>query len=834
MDRGRGERSVFPGLRVAGGGDLIEDIHRQQRRRLLKRAAQLTALAIVLLLIGVAIKVFKDRHARAQALTVAYEHFVRGTPVEIEQAAAVLERSLDEEAAEDPQTLVARALVLGHLRLEFGEGDSEARDAVAAVDGDPVGAALARGMVAFVDGDLDAAQAGLDADLAVQGEQPVGPFVTTERVWLGAQLAIARSADDPEILSASVAALEARLGEEPTLVALRRQLMLTHLVAGDTDEAQAEFGRAREHGRSHVGLSADEALLNALLHDKLSGVASVADQLLDPAIGARMSGHDRAHAQLARAVVHVHSGETQEGLAMLDQAWEGLPAWDRLSRRLAIQSALEAGDATRIDPWVEQTPLPDAEGEIYRAWAVLVRGDVMEALRRLATLPQRHVWVAYLQSLALVEQGRFAEAGPWIDHTEKLMPGRLEIEVARARVQLREGDKPVALRTLKALAEEEARAPRAWTGLGEAYLLQPGEPDLEAAKKALRRAVDREPAPAEAMLLLAQISDRRRGEDPDAERNARDLMEKAAKANPHLPRYGEALALYLADIGFAEAAREHMEALVDAPGVGWPLVLRLCWLQAEARGTDSYDPEPLFAKARERGAPPEVIARMQARLDVESGDRARVAKAQQDLEKLLASDSQDVEARVSYARTFLKQYDRKAAESAIRRGLVLLEDETKDGRLLFAWAEIEARTGKSRLAAPRARRAWLHMRDEDRPPYELLEVADLATRLWLRVGKERNALSMAEQLTSRMGYHSQAWTIRARTELTAGEAAAARDSAKRALELDGDNPRAHEIHGHALLRFGLKDKAKAAYERALALVEGTPRESEYRANFKRL
>ncbi|MCH9688085.1 MAG: tetratricopeptide repeat protein [Deltaproteobacteria bacterium] len=834
MDRGRRDRPLLPGLRVAGGGDLIEDIHRQQRRRLLKRAAQITALAIVLLLIGVGIKIFKDRHARAEALTAAYAHFLRGTPAEIDEAAAVLGRSIAEEAADHAETLVARALVLAHLRLEVGEGDAAAREAVAALDESTPGAALARGVLAFADGDLDTARAALEADQSILTEDPVGPFVQTERVWLLALLAVAQHPDDAEALDASVAALRERLEAQPELVALRRQLVFTHVVAGDATAAQAEFEIAREHGRSHVGLSADEALLNAYLHQKLSGVASVADQLLDPAARGRMSPHDRARARLARAVVHVHSGETSEGLAMLDEAWEGLPAWDRLSRRLAIQSSLEAGDAARIEAWVKQTPLPESEGEIYRAWAVLVGGDVMEALRRLAELPQRDPWVAFLQSLALVEQRRFTEAGPWIERTEKLLPGRLEIEVARARVQLRDGDKKVALRTLTALAEEEARAPRAWTGLGEAHLLQEGEPDLDAARKALRRAIEREPLPAEAMLLLAEVWDGRRGKDPDAERKARELLEKAAKTNEFLPRYGERLAMYLSDIGFPEPARERMESLVDEPGVGWPLVLRLCRLQAEAEGPAEYDPEPLFAKARDRGAPPVEITRLQAWLDVDSGDRSRVSKAQQDLEALLTTNPQDVDARVLYARTFLKQYDRKAAESAIRRGLSVLEDDSKDGRLLFAWAEIEARTGKARLAAPRARRAWLHMRDENRPPSELLDVADLATRLWLRVGKERSAVTLAEQLTDRLGYHSQAWTIRARTELSAGEAGAARESAVRAIGLDANNPRAHEIHGHSLLRYGLKDKARAAYESALKLVEGTPSESDYRANFKRL
>ena len=39
--------------------------------------------------------------------------------------------------------------------------------------------------------------------------------------------------------------------------------------------------------------------------------------------------------------------------------------------------------------------------------------------------------------------------------------------------------------------------------------------------------------------------------------------------------------------------------------------------------------------------------------------------------------------------------------AAVRKGISSLEDSAKDGRLLQAWAEIEARTAKTRLAAPR-------------------------------------------------------------------------------------------------------------------------------------
>lgn len=837
MNRGRGERPGFPGLRVASGsGDLIEDIHRQQRRRTLKRAAQFTALAIMLLLLGVAVKIFIDRQARAAGLETAYQHFTVGTPTEIDKAIAGLQESIDDVSAEHEPTLVARALAQAHRFAELGEGGDEARQAVAGIPGSPPGAALARGLLQLADGELDAAAASLEEDRAADGEQEVGPFVATERVWLGAMLVVAQKPDDAAARDAAATELQAQLTEAPEQVALRRVLARLLMVGGDAEGALRELAEAQKGpGRYHVALSADWALYDAVRHasqpDELAKVASVADQLLQGTV-ITLSSPDRAHAQLARAVVHVQSGEVEDGLAMLDLAWDGLPSWERLSRRLAIRSALEAGDASRTAPWVEAASLPEAEADVYRAWAVLVEGDVMEALRRLAALPQDDPWVGYLQALALVEQGRYAEAKEWIEHTERLLPGRVELEVARARVELRTGDKKVALRKLEALAQEEARAPRAWTGLGEAQVLQ-DEPDWAEARKALRRAVEREPHPAEATLLLAQIADRRRGKDPKAELDALALFEQAAKANPHLPRYREALALYLDDIGFPKRAREHYDAVVDEPGVGWEVVARLVRLRAEEEG-DEFDPEPLLAKALERGAPPDEAVRLRARIDIDSGERPRMAKAQDALAQLLARSPQDVDARVMYAQTFSKQLDRKAAEAAIRKGLSVLEDDAKDGRLLWAWAEIESRAGKSRLAAPRARRAFVHMLAEERPPIELLDVADLAMRVWLRLGKERTALAIASQLTDRLSYHSQAWTLRARTELGAGEAASARESAQQAIALDDENPRAHEIHGHSLLRYGLKDKARQAYERAIELVEGTPREAEYRANLKRL
>lgn len=825
MER-RADRSGIRGLR-ATGGDLIEDIHRQHRRRIIKRAAQLAALAIALLLLGVAFKVFADRRARSQSLDAARSHAVQGTLVELDLAEDVLDASLEQDPDHGP-TLAAKGLLAAVRALEFQRDPGTAREAVDAMPQGETASQIALGLVAFAEGDVETAAGAVpDEPVALEG------VAGDPGAYLAGWVAVARAEEDPERLEATIERVSAALEAEPTHVALRRMLARLHVYAGKIDEALVELARARELARSHMGLAADEALYNAHLRQEPGGVASVADQLLAsnaPGLGPR----DIAHARLARAVVHVHSGELDEGMDQLVGAWPDLPAWDRLDRRLAVVTALEAGDAEHVKGWIEEAGLSDDEVGIQRAWAVLLEGDVMKALELLAALPQEHPRVAYLQALALVEQGRFAEALPWIDRTERLLPGRVEIEVARARAELHTGDRQMALRKLEALAEEEPYAPRAWTGLGQAYLSQE-KPELENAERALQKAVDREPMPADALLGLARVWQMRSAEnpDPEAEQKALGLLEKAAEANPHLPIYQEELARWLARLGFERRALPQLREVVKRRGVRWLTVVRLLQLEVAAGHTDDETIEPLLELAEELGADPGALTREKARVALAREDKPEIAKAQTELASLVAADPHDTEAWVLYSKTFLAQFDRKAAESAVRKGLQAVPENDK-GRLYTAWTEIEARTGKSKVAAPRSRKAWSSMLEEDRPARELLELAELSTRLWLRQGKERVALSVAERLSKRLAHHGEAWTIRASTELQGGEAAQGKKSAQRAVELDPDDPRAHEVLGHAYLRFGQRDEARGEYEKAVELAEGTKAEADYRANLERL
>lgn len=828
MDLRRTERSPFS----TGGGDLIGDIQRQNRRRILKRAAQITALGLALLLAGLGIKHLADQRDRNSVIERVEGQYVQGTVADLVGAVELAELGLERHPDHVPLR-GARALMRAHLWAEFGAEEEAAATAVASLQPSPA-KTIGEGMLAFAAGDLNAAAGALDVAL---GESP-SMFETLELDWLRGMVAAARAESDPEGLQETTRALGERVAAGDAGTSLRRVHAYLLLLSGQSQDALAMLAEAREQARSHYGLAADEALFNAHLHQELGGVASVAEQLLAMPPEA-LSPRDRAHAALSRAVAHVSEGEPEDALSQLDDAWPNLSPWNMLARRLAVQTSLDAGDTSRYEDWLDASAFTDDEKKIYGAWATLIGGDVMKALSQLEKAPQAHPWVALLQALALVEQGRWQEAKPWVDRAGKMLPGRHDLEVASARVDLRLGDKALALRRLEALAEQEAHAPRAFTGLGEAHLLQDGKPEDASkrdkkAKRALEKAIDREPVPAEAQYLLSGIWHRRRMTDPEAEQKSLELLRDAAKTNPSLPHYQVALASYLADLGYLREALERMEDLDGEVGVGWPFTLRHVRLLIERRGAlDEKKIKALLDDAEEAGADPLALRKEKARLELRRGSKEQLATARSELEAIIAARPADTDAHVLLAMTLLKQFDRKGADAVARRAVATVP-EGEVGLLRIARATISARVGRTVQAAPMARSAWgALLSSESTTTADLIDAAALTTRLWTRNKKDAVALRVARELTGRVGYHADAWIIRARTELAANEASDARSSAKKALELDPENPGAHEIHGHTLLRFGDKSGAKKAYNKAIELAEDSEKAS-FRENLGRL
>lgn len=828
MDLRRTERSPFS----TGSGDLIGDIQRQNRRRILKRAAQITALGLALLLAGLGIKHLADQRDRNSVIERVEGQYVQGTVADLVGAVELAELGLERHPDHVPLR-GARALMRAHLWAEFGAEEEAAATAVASLQPSPA-KTIGEGMLAFAAGDLDAAAGALNVAL---GESP-SMFETLELDWLRGMVAAARAESDPEGLQETTRALGERVAAGDAGTSLRRVHAYLLLLSGQSQDALAMLAEAREQARSHYGLAADEALFNAHLHQELGGVASVAEQLLAMPPEA-LSPRDRAHAALSRAVAHVSEGEPKDALSQLDDAWPNLAPWNMLARRLAVQTSLDAGDTSRYEDWLDASAFTDDEKKIYGAWATLIGGDVMKALSQLEKAPQAHPWVALLQALALVEQGRWQEAKPWVDRAGKMLPGRHDLEVASARVDLRLGDKALALRRLEALAEQEAHAPRAFTGLGEAHLLQDGKPEDASkrdkkAKRALEKAIDREAVPAEAQYLLSGIWHRRRMTDPQAEKKSLELLRDAAKTNPSLPHYQVALASYLADLGYLREALERMDELDGEVGVGWPFTLRHVRLLIERRGTlDEKKVKALLDDAEEAGADPLALRKEKARLELRRGSKEQLATARSELEAIIAARPADTDAHVLLAMTLLKQFDRKGADAVARRAVATVA-EGEVGLLRIARATISARVGRTVQAAPMARSAWgALLSSESTTTADLIDAAALTTRLWTRNKKDAVALRVARELTGRVGYHADAWIIRARTELAANEASDARNSAKKALELDPENPGAHEIHGHTLLRFGDKSGAKKAYNKAIELAEEGEKAS-FRENLGRL
>jgi tetratricopeptide (TPR) repeat protein len=815
--------------------DLIGDIHRQHRRKVLRRAAAVTTLAIILLLIGIALKLFQDRRNRDQVLESARSGFASGTAMDLRSVVDQLEAGLEEHPG-DPWLMSSLALARAQQLAEFGEEGSSAREATLALselsthDGE-----LARSMLALDEGRLEDAAEALTAASSLESERSISPG---HSAWVAGMLAIV----DPEAdIPAAIESLSSSLGQDAS-ISSRRLLATLHMHSGDGHAALDELGRARERSVKHAGMAADEALYNAVLRQNLGGVASVAEQLEDFELSAR----DRAHADLARGVVHIRLGETDDGLERIETAWSALPAWDKLSRSLALEMAMEAGAGRRAEKWIDEAGLSVAEANIFRAWVSLIDGDVMAALADLSELPQEHPRVALLQGLALVEQGRWVEAADWLARADKLMPGRIDVEVARARAELHAGDAAAALRKLEGLAEEEPHAPRAWTGLGEAYMVQ-GEAETgtsvdraesrRLAKRAFEKAVKREPYPGAAYLQLGEIANARRAKDPMAARQALEYFEKAVEVGDKLPRYRERLVAHLSELGYQARALEMMDDLLERPGVGHEThSLALHLLVAEAIEERRDTPKQLdewIDGAESAGANPRLIAREEARSALIERDRSKMESALAEVDQLLAEQADDTETRIVYVRLLMALGEKERAAAAVRRGLQT-SPASQHGRLHMEWARIESRSGSRRKAASHARAAWLKIKAEDRPPAEILDAADAAVRFYNRDKKPKPALAVARDLVERVPYHSRAWTIRGRAQLKAAEAADARTSLERALELDEMDPVAHELMGRCQLRFGYKDRARESFERAIELVAGTPREKEYRENLKRL
>jgi tetratricopeptide (TPR) repeat protein len=794
----------------------MEEIRAERRRRVYKRVAlvvaSLASLGLIVWLVFSGVR----RAELADVEATAAMHFRAGSYANLARGVALIDEAV--AAGSDPTRLApAKAVLLAQSYAEYG-ADSAAAEAAVAGLSSSFDKQLAQGLLAIGHNDVESARAH-HAGLAQL--EASDAFAGDRAKWLEAMIRVAeRTPTDPE--------WTAPLLTDETPVALRRLALRLEVQNGRIEQALQGLGQARMANPNHIGLAADEVFYNAFKHEKYGGVGDVADALLanfDP--GPR----DRAHAQLARAVVHVHAGEMEPALLLLDEAWEHLGAWETEARQLALEMALSSGDAERTRRWLGEIGLPESEVAVYEAWVDLVAGDIMASLASLASLPQERPRVALLQGLALCEQARWDEARPWLERARELLPGRVDVDVALARVDAHgEGEATkMAVRKLEAVTEEEPFAPRAWTGLGEAYL---ANGSLRKAQRALEKATKRERSPAEAYLRLGELWDGWRKDDGEAAMKALAYFEQAVETNDQYPRYRERLATYLAELGLDRRAHEQMKMLVDRDGVHWPTLLTAVRLEVE-RSDRLKQPVPeavsdWIEKAVSGGAPEPAAAVERARVALSKG---KVFEAERILLGAVEAAPTELAPRRLLALAKQRQFERDEAIKVLRRGIQALDF---DAPLALEWARIEARIGTKKAPVYRARAAYHAMFEVDTPPGELLRAAITVVDIHLKREEERGALTIARNLVERIPWHSGAWLLRAEAQLKAGNTGDASRSAKQATDLDDENAAAWQLRGHCLLRFGKKDEAREAYSKAVELAKGTPRESEYRDNLRGL
>jgi tetratricopeptide (TPR) repeat protein len=815
--------------------DLVAELHNRHvealeaavrtRRRRKVRGIVTTIVSLALLAgLGFAGKLAWDHHRRGRAVESARAYLDAGTPGDLEAAALAIDEGLV-VAPGDEESLALLALVRAH-QAALGGDTTALREAIeAASDREATALVAAEGVAAAVDGDIEAVDVVLEKLAAAVDD----PAIVRTRAWLQAIAALGRVHDETRTEEAIASLQSATEGD--AWVPAHRALVALQLRAGQLDRAVAHLETARAAAPGDLGLAVDEALVFAIAGEHEAGVLEVSDRLADDA---SLSARDRGRARLARAIVQLRSKDTKEAGDTLDTAWAELPAWDLDARDLAIEAAMFAGDGKRAKAWIGDLDVPDEAASIYRAWLQLTEGDVAGSLERCAKLSQTHPRVAFVQALALVEQGRWQEAGPWIERASTAYPGRLELRVAQARVQANTGDAEKAADALEDMADAHPGTPRVHTALGQARLVQAGEEgSTKAAEKALERALEAEARPAEAAFLLGMLLQRGVAKKPDRVPKVVAMYERAVEIDDSVPRYRTTLGMFLASQGEQARAAEVLRTIVDEPTPEPDALLVLSRVTTERAVAEhaplpKEDVEAWIAKAAEAGAPAVGVTKERARVRLAAGDATALPSVAAELGTLLASAPKDIDARMMHSQALRRLGDLEGARASVREGIARTL-RVLDGRLYIEWAAIDHADGEERRAASLAYKGWKKVEAEPRPPGELVAHARVVADYWLEIDNTDVPRTIGRELVARAPHRADAHAFSARMSILDEDAERGCADAKKALELDPKLPEAHGAHAECLI--ARRDYAGARKELQTAIA-GTKDDAD-RQRYKR-
>lgn len=801
------------------------------RQRKARRRTVITSITLVVILVaaGIAGKLAFDAYRVGTALETAQRHVHEGTPDALANAAASLEHALDIDA-EDPAARGTMALVRAQQAID-GATELDAVDA--AITGTEGSAELtvATAIAAVLRNDYDGAQTAI---AEVEAAGPNAAALRRASAWVRAQIAL-NELDDPSNLEPAIEVVEAALGEAPGWDRNHRTLAALHFHAGHTDRALELIEQGRELRATDAGLSVDEALYHAVLHRGLGSVETVTTQLLaTPTLGE----HDAARARLAQAIAAHHDDPDDDTRSGLGEAFDGLPPHDRRARAIALEVALGSGACALAEGWLEGDSMSATTLAIHRAWVDLCEDRVTESLEELAALPQTHPRVARVQALALVEQGRFAEAREWLGRAQEAFPHRPELDVAMARVDAQGKDASKAIERLEALSKDYPDVPRVWTGLAEAKVAATKDGEVpKGAEDALEQALKREAHPALAAYLMGRRLQAVAIDDPRKVPKALEMMRRAVELRSWAPAYRETLGLYLADVGDPDEARTVLESTADAPTTTPATLLRLSELAAQDAAERKQPPPSEIATwlalAAQRGAPADAMARTNARIALSSGTSEGVTQARAWISPQLRANPKDLESRLVYIDVLLRTGDLKGARAEARTGLRNTARK-REGRLHVALARIELAAGKPRQATGDIYKGWRMVADEPRPANELLEIAAIGIDTWSQIRNYKVPQSIAKGLTRRVPYRAEAWIQRSEVQRKDDEPDKACVSAEKAVSLDDELPEAHLALAECKILLREREAAAKALEKAAELTADEAKSKALRRRARKL
>ena len=777
------------------------------------------------------VKLGYDYHRLSEGLALAKKSYVADSLEKWREVQAILSKNLEIDKGH-AASLAARALVEARIALAESEPIEQARALVSASSGGTPEGDVARGILAWMNGDEDSAwkfahQAIENSD---QGDfsPGCGQWLALWLSWQSNQVgAMGPAGIDLVHDFITREKVDAWIKEHEERPSYHRAVGRWLFRWGFHEQGLERVELARAKFPEHLGLTVDEAWMQVSLHRKASAVVELSHKLGSGQFAEGLSENDERILALANGAALLDLGQLDAAQQVFAEVWKELPDWDRVARRIQLEFVLRQAKPQWIHQWLstnddgapydkldeEHLGLPESEIPWIDAWMSFARGDVAQSLVKLAKLDQQAPRTAYLQGLALVEQRRMTEAGPWLERSANLLPNQLETEIAQHRV--------ASYFQLPILEEDKHRSMiksspylfRAWSSLGEHILFQGLRADLdkderkrreEKAVEAFEQAVLYEPWPAEARLHLTQLLPKpklgrsMREEDYEVIRKIRTQFEAAVADCPKWPRYHQEFAEFLNEYGYVEEALEHLTiaSKVENDMISPNIPLQLIqWhaLQFSGYGYLQWPRKRVDAKlvdemsvwleqAAKLGAQANELAIARAFIAVTSTKKDALASSFEEINALSQQSMDDHMVIMLWVRLLVEIQGRESAEEVLSDRFRSLPRKHQARPRLWL-ATMKSGGGDPRQAARLAWGGWRMLLSQNSTANELLEAAEAVVSHWTAIRQKSGAYRAAREITQILGYHEKAWQLQATLEFAEDNPRAACESVQKALQL---------------------------------------------------